>query len=109
MLTKRSTIQEASTRIIRLRHDFPWAVYAMLDFLKNGCYYLYPLLQKQYPRITMLDFHVHAYIIADKYDIPALSDCAAKSYLRMAADCLVLDWQFDDPDFYDDSSKLYIS
>jgi hypothetical protein len=80
----------------------------MLDFLKNGCYYLYPLLQKQYPRITMLDFHIHAYVIADKYDIPALSDCAAKSYLRMSADCLVLDWKHDDPDFCDDSSKFHI-
>ncbi|KAF2439271.1 hypothetical protein P171DRAFT_477035 [Karstenula rhodostoma CBS 690.94] len=98
--------KEATTRIIRLRYDFPWAVYAMLDFLQNGCYYMYPLLCKQYPHITMLDLHVHGYIIADKYEVRALADYAAKNYLRIAADTLVLDWKFDDPDSYDDSLSM---
>ncbi|KAJ4355494.1 uncharacterized protein N0V89_003510 [Didymosphaeria variabile] len=97
---------EATTRIIRLRHDFPWAVYAMLDFLRNGSYYMYPVLQQQYPRITMLDLHVHCYIVADKYDIPALANYAAVNYLRIVADVLALDWKFDDPDFYDESENL---
>lgn len=96
--------------MIRLRCDFPWAVYVMLDFLKNGCYYMYPLLCKQYPRITMLDLHVHGYIIADKYEVHALADYAAKQYLRIVADTLALDWKFDDPDNYDSSlGKLRIS
>ncbi|KAL5405709.1 hypothetical protein PMIN06_012710 [Paraphaeosphaeria minitans] len=98
--------QEASTRIIRLRHDFPWAVYAMLDFLKNGCYYMYPLLCKQYPRITILDLHVHGYIVADKYELPTLADYSAKHYLRIAADTLALNWQFDDPDNYDNALSV---
>ncbi|KAL1604882.1 hypothetical protein SLS60_004422 [Paraconiothyrium brasiliense] len=98
--------KEATTRIIRLRHDFPWAVYAMLDFLKNGSYYMYPVLLQQYPRITMLDLHVHCYIVADKYDLPALANYAGANCLRIVADALMLDWKFDDPDFYDESESL---
>ncbi|KAL5385143.1 hypothetical protein DPSP01_004953 [Paraphaeosphaeria sporulosa] len=95
--------KEASTHIVRLRHDFPWAIYAMLDFLKNGCYYMYPLLCKQYPRITILDLHVHGYIVADKYELSALAEYSAKHYLRIAADTLALNWLFDDPNNYDNS------
>ncbi|KAF1965640.1 hypothetical protein BU23DRAFT_560889 [Bimuria novae-zelandiae CBS 107.79] len=98
--------KEAGTRVIYLRHDFPWGVYAMLDFLKNGTYWMYPRLKEQYPHFTMLDLHVHCYILADKYDILALADYSATNYLRMAAEILSLDWSCDDPDYYDASEDV---
>lgn len=79
----------------------------MLDFFDSGGYHLYSRLREEYPHITMLDLHVHCYIIGDKYDISSLANYAAVNYLRIAADILSLDWQYDDPNYYDDSlSKL---
>lgn len=75
----------------------------MLDFIRTGRYYMYPLLASQYPRLTIHDLHAHAYLIADKYSIPALAVHAANNYLSIAADTLSLKWGFDDPDYYDTS------
>ncbi|KAJ4294991.1 hypothetical protein N0V90_006999 [Kalmusia sp. IMI 367209] len=91
--------KESHSRVIRLRNDFPWAVYAMLKFLKSGSYYMYPRLLVEYPYITMLDLHVHCYILADKYDLVALGNYAMTGYLRIAGDVLSLDWASDDPKY----------
>ncbi|CAI6340914.1 unnamed protein product [Periconia digitata] len=76
--------QGSRTGKIRLRGDFPYGVKAMIMFLKEGYYSFDPLALKHYPRLTMLDMHVHAYILANKYMIPTLAQHAISAYVQIA-------------------------
>jgi hypothetical protein len=93
---------EATTRCIRLIGDSPFAVQAMTMFMVRGFYYLHDSFLTKNPRLTILDLHVHAYIIADKYQCPGLSQYAVDEYLRIAArilssDVSTSDLQLDRP------------
>lgn len=56
----------------------------MLYFIETGHYVFDPRAFAKYPLLTTLDFHIHAYLVSSKYDIPALRDCAVNAYLGIA-------------------------
>ncbi|KAJ4317312.1 hypothetical protein N0V94_004997 [Neodidymelliopsis sp. IMI 364377] len=72
------------TRCVRLRNDFPYAITSMLHFIETGSYVCDPQAFARYPLLTTLDFHVHAYLVASKYDIAELQDHAIDAYLSIA-------------------------
>lgn len=53
-------------------------------FLKEGYYGFDVSALNTYPRLTMLDMHVHAYILAVKYSIPTLACHAISAYIGIA-------------------------
>lgn len=72
------------TRCIRLRDDFPYAITTMLHFIETSDYMYDPRAFENYPLLTTLDYQVHTYLVANKYDIPALQDCTINAYLAIA-------------------------
>ncbi|PVH94885.1 hypothetical protein DM02DRAFT_675887 [Periconia macrospinosa] len=82
------SFMEAQTGTIRIRGDFPLAVEAMIMFLKEGYYSFDMTARRTYPRLTMLDMHIHAYLIAMKYCIPALVRHSIPEYMRMGTNIL---------------------
>jgi hypothetical protein len=47
-------------------------------------------MKVQHPHITMLDFHIHAYLVSKKYDVPKLCEYAIEQYVNLAAMILTL-------------------
>lgn len=72
------------TRCIRLSNDFPYAIVTTLHFIETGNYVCDPQAFARFPLLTTLDFHIHAYLVSSKYDIPELQECALKAYLSIA-------------------------
>jgi hypothetical protein len=56
----------------------------MLHFIETGSYVCDPQAFARYPLLTMLDFHIHAYLVASKYDVAELQDHAIEAYLSIA-------------------------
>ena len=56
----------------------------MLHFIETGNYMCDPQAFVKFPLLTTLDFHIHAYLVGSKYDIPELQECALNSYLGIA-------------------------
>lgn len=50
-----------------------------------------------HPYITMLDLHVHAYIVAEKYKVPKLADYALNKYTTLAYDIVTANFHVDIP------------
>jgi hypothetical protein len=80
--------QESQTRCIRLRDDYPWGVKAMLGWVVDGQYSIDFETGLHNQHMTDLDLHIHAYIVADKYDMPSLADYAVEMYISAAASIL---------------------
>jgi hypothetical protein len=76
--------KDGQTPCIRLRDDFPYAIAAMIQFVEDGIYIFNPDMRAQYPNITLLDLHVHAYVVGAKYDLPALCEHAVDEYVNVA-------------------------
>ncbi|CAO2653961.1 Nn.00g106940.m01.CDS01 [Neocucurbitaria sp. VM-36] len=87
---------DAYTRCIRLRDDFPYAIAAMLQFLETGIYTFSPNMRIQHPHITLLDLHIHAYLVGSKYDVPKLCDHAIAEYINIGQMILGLGVTSDD-------------
>ncbi|KAF2681497.1 hypothetical protein K458DRAFT_309413 [Lentithecium fluviatile CBS 122367] len=87
--------REAEDRCIRLKHDYPGAIKAMMHFLVTGYYGLDADLVRQNGFLTMLDLHIHAYVVADKYRIPDLAEYAINEYRKAVADILAQDFGSD--------------
>lgn len=56
----------------------------MLHFIDTGDYVCDPQVFATHPLLTMLDFHVHTYLVGSKYGIPGLQDQAIDAYLSLA-------------------------
>jgi hypothetical protein len=56
----------------------------MLYFIENGNYVCNPQAYVEFPLLTTLDYHIHAYLVGSKYGIPALQDCAINAYIAIA-------------------------
>lgn len=80
--------QEARNRCIRLRDDYPCGVKAMLSWVVDGQYSIDFETGLQNQHMTDMDLHIHAYIVADKYDMPNLADYAVEMYIFAAAGIL---------------------
>jgi hypothetical protein len=79
-------------RVIRLRDDFPYAIRAMIEFIDTGAYNFRPAaMHTLFPNVTLLDFHIHAYLAGSKYDIPQLCTLAVNQYLQLGDMCLAMD------------------
>jgi hypothetical protein len=76
--------QEGQTRCIRVRDDFPYAIAAMICYIEDGIYTFNPNMRLEYANITLLDLHVHAYVVGNKYDVTRLCDHAIGEYLNIA-------------------------
>ncbi|KNG46321.1 btb poz-like protein [Stemphylium lycopersici] len=74
---------EGHTRCIRLRGDFPYAITAMIQYMEDGVYTFDPDMRVKYPKITLLDLHIHAYIVGARYGVPKLCDHAIDEYLNI--------------------------
>ncbi|KAF1941361.1 hypothetical protein EJ02DRAFT_423075 [Clathrospora elynae] len=74
---------EGHTRCIRLRDDFPYAITALVHFIEMGIYVFNPQMRVQYPNITLLDLHIHAYIVGSKYELPRLCEHAISEYINV--------------------------
>ena len=67
--------QESVSSVVELPEDNPWAVELMIMFLYSGTYSIEGgLFHKN------LELHVKVHVLADKYDIPRLSDFAIVAY-----------------------------
>ncbi|OWY51723.1 hypothetical protein AALT_g8996 [Alternaria alternata] len=75
---------EGKTRCIRLRDDFPYAIGAMIQYMQEGNYTFNSNMRLEYANITLLDLHVHAYVVGKKYDVTKLCDHATGEYLNIA-------------------------
>lgn len=76
-----SPCPDGHTRCFRLRGDFPHAITAMLQFVEHGLYTFTSAMRTQYPNMTFLDLHIHAYIVGEKYAVPALCRHAVSGIL----------------------------
>jgi hypothetical protein len=76
--------KDGQTRCIRLRNDFPYAIAAMIQFIEDGTYIFNQQMRVEYPNITLLDLHVHAYVVGSKYDVARLCDHAVGEYVNIA-------------------------
>jgi hypothetical protein len=56
----------------------------MIQFVEDGIYVFNQDMREQYPNITLLDLHVHAYVVGAKYDLPALCEHAVDEYVNVA-------------------------
>jgi hypothetical protein len=79
-------------RILRLRADFPYAIRAMIEYIDTGDYTPSPFMYTHYPTVTMLDLHIHAYVVGAKYDIPLLCELAIKHYIHLSDMCLQMNF-----------------
>ncbi|KAF2030984.1 hypothetical protein EK21DRAFT_111433 [Setomelanomma holmii] len=84
-------LQQGQIRVIRLRDDFPWAIKAMTHFIDTGDYTFQPAMKSEHPNITVLDLHIHTYVVGAKYDIPQLCSHAMMQYLNLAQMCLSME------------------
>jgi hypothetical protein len=67
----------------------------MLNFMVHGQYGLEPSIYQDNPHLTLLDMHVHVYIVADKYKVRNLAYYAIDEYRRAAANILNMNYQSD--------------
>ncbi|KAI4607574.1 hypothetical protein J4E83_009470 [Alternaria metachromatica] len=74
---------EGQTRCIRVRDDFPYAIAAMIQYIQDGIYIFNPNMRLEYENITLLDLHVHAYVVGNKYDVAKLCDHAIGEYINI--------------------------
>jgi hypothetical protein len=82
------TLQPGKTITIRLRNDFPYAVRAMVEFIKTEYYHPHKNMNIDHPTMTMLDLHIHAYLIGIKYGVLKLANLAIKRYIGFGNKCL---------------------
>ena len=82
----------------RLRLDFPFGVKAMLDFMLTGHYQPSREMALRFPLVTMLDLHVHAYLVSQKYLVPALSAHAVNEFINLTTAILAMDFTRKNPD-----------
>ncbi|KAL1793920.1 hypothetical protein ACET3X_007341 [Alternaria dauci] len=75
---------EGHIRCIRVRDDFPYAIAAMIQYMQEGNYTFNPTMRLEHANITLLDLHVHAYVVGKKYDVAKLCDHAIAEYLNIA-------------------------
>ncbi|KAL2867048.1 uncharacterized protein BJX67DRAFT_388264 [Aspergillus lucknowensis] len=78
---------ESATNTVKLQEDEPLFVQAMIDFMYGIIYD-----STEHGQTSSILFHVGAYQIADKYDIPQLKE-HAKS---MFEDLVTIAWNMDD-------------
>jgi hypothetical protein len=79
-------------RIIHLRDDFPYAVCALIEFIDTDKYTFQPAMHAEYPTVTMLDLHIHAYLVGAKYAVPRLCERAVEQYIALGDMCLQMDF-----------------
>ncbi|KAI4947389.1 hypothetical protein J4E91_006742 [Alternaria rosae] len=70
-------------RCIRVRDDFPYAIAAMIQYIQDGIYVFNPNMRLEYENITLLDLHVHAYVVGNKYDVAKLCNHAIGEYINI--------------------------
>jgi hypothetical protein len=75
-------------RILRLRADFPYAIRAMIEYIDTGNYTPSPFMCTHYPTVTVLDLHIHAYVVGAKYEVPLLCELAIEHYIHLSDMCL---------------------
>lgn len=56
----------------------------MLHFIETSDYIFDQRAFERFPLLTTLDFHVHSYLVSNKYGIAALRDCVIDAYLSIA-------------------------
>ncbi len=76
---------DSHTHYLRLRDDFPYGIKAMLEFIERGTYGLDPNMATDFPCATLLDLHIHAYIVGNKYAVPRLCEHALSQYIHLSS------------------------
>lgn len=56
----------------------------MIQYMQEGNYTFNSNMRLEYANITLLDLHVHAYVVGKKYDVTKLCDHAIGEYLNIA-------------------------
>ncbi|OCL06888.1 hypothetical protein AOQ84DRAFT_365423 [Glonium stellatum] len=78
-------LKELESNDLMLKDDWSWAVKAMLSFLYSKTYLpVFDIARQVHVNMTLLDFNVHVYRIADKYEVPALCRYALDGFQRCA-------------------------
>ncbi|KAF3010924.1 hypothetical protein E8E13_010061 [Curvularia kusanoi] len=77
-------LDQKFTRCIRLRDDLPHAINIMIYFIETEQYVFDQTAFETYPLLTALDFHLHAYLVSNKYGVTAMRDHAMHHYLETA-------------------------
>jgi hypothetical protein len=72
----------------------------MLDFLTMGFYRPITEMSIRYPLVTLLDLHIHCYLIAVKYSITALASHATNEFLTIAGATIATDFVTGNPDTF---------
>jgi hypothetical protein len=83
-------LQSGQTVVIRLRDDFPYAVRAMIDFINTDYYTVHESMETDFPTMTVLDLHIHAYLIGIKCGVSKLANLAIKRYIESGNKCLLM-------------------
>jgi hypothetical protein len=76
----------------------------MIQFVEDGIYVFNQGMREQYPKITLLDLHVHAYVVGAKYELPALCEHAVDEYVNVAGMVMSMGISLDMPPTSNDSS-----
>lgn len=56
----------------------------MLHFLETGQYVFDQRAFERFPLLTTLDYHIHVYLVSEKYGIASLRDCVTATYPSIA-------------------------
>ena len=75
-----------------------------MQFIETGIYTFDPNMRVQHPHITLLDLHIHAYLVGNKYDVPRLCDHAIAEYINIGEMILSLGVTADDTEGFEDTS-----
>jgi hypothetical protein len=84
------TVQPGQVLTVRLRDDFSYAVRVMVEFIESENYTFKEDMKIGFPTMTMLDLHIHAYLIGIKYSVLKLANLAIKRYIDLGNMCLHL-------------------
>lgn len=55
----------------------------MIQYIQDGIYIFNPNMRLEYENITLLDLHVHAYVVGNKYDVAKLCNHAIGEYINI--------------------------
>jgi hypothetical protein len=55
----------------------------MIQFIADGIYIFNPNMRLEYPNSTLLDLHIHAYLVGSKYEVPKLCAHAIDEYINI--------------------------
>jgi hypothetical protein len=64
----------------------------MIEFIDTDNYVFHPEMRAEHAHITMLDFHIHAYLVGTKYGVPKLRELAIQQYINFGNMIMSMDF-----------------